>query len=182
MRMRWLFCFNLIALILLDRWFGSKYVYITFRKQPYLDTGNCKLHKVKFKLTNVCLIAEHEEFSTTDTEILVSFLFCFNLYPVSLAWTHIRMKVVSTPLPTVIDTYAEQLLVCQSERLSSFNRVDSHWILTQLRIVMWIFIFVGRTSFLTERCSVFAVWTSTRTYFCNQLYKNCLFHLQRYRF
>ena len=33
-------CFSLIALILLNRWFGGEYVYITFGKQPYMDTGN----------------------------------------------------------------------------------------------------------------------------------------------
>lgn len=59
---------------------------------------------------SVCLIAEHEEFSATDTETVVSFLFCFNLYLFSLACTHIRRKVVNTPFLLSYTHNAELLL------------------------------------------------------------------------
>jgi len=40
----------------------------------------------------VCLIAEHEDFSGTDTETLVSVLFCFNLHPYYSSLTTHREK------------------------------------------------------------------------------------------
>lgn len=179
-------CFNLITLVLLNRWFSSEYVYITFRKQPYMDTGNFKyLCKVYFKLTNVYLITEHED-SWENTCL------CYLLLP---------LKPVFPCLSPYLDDGCQHPFVLLQ---NSTRRYPCYWTValyatlsysavltglippasasTPLRAVLWIIFVTGCTSFLPERCPVPAVWTGTPTYFHNQLYKDCFFYLQRYRF
>jgi hypothetical protein len=43
-----------------------------------------------------------------------------------------------------------------------------------------LLVVAGYTSFLTEKCPVSAVWTSTALYFHDKLHKNRLVYLQRY--
>lgn len=89
------------------------------------------------------------------------------------------------PLRTVVDTCAAQLLYeCQSELLSYFTElIQIRCTVAWPRVLTGFFAVVtGCPSFLTERRSVSAVRTGAPTFLYNQLYKNCLFYLQRYRF
>lgn len=89
------------------------------------------------------------------------------------------------PLRTVVDTCAAQLLYeCQSELLGYFTElIQIRCTVAWSRVLTRYFAVVtGCPSFLTERCSVSAVWTGAPTFLYNELYKNCLFYLQRYRF
>lgn len=78
-------CFNLIALILLDRWICSKYVCIAFRKQPYLDTGNCwSLYISNLKLQVCVLLQVLRDSQEQMQRPLCPILFCCHLNPLSL--------------------------------------------------------------------------------------------------
>lgn len=179
------FCFNLTPLILLDRWFGRKYVYITLGKQPYMDTGNGQcLHRVHVNLASVRFITEHERFSGADTETLVSMPFCFHWNPLPPARTPFGCKL-STPPSHCCSPICWAVVIWMNGSLSSLLIITE---LSQTRQTGWAesgdvdcFVVIGSSSFLTERCPVSAVWTGTPTFFYNKLHKDRLFYLQRYR-
>lgn len=103
---------------------------------------------LNFKLTSMCLITEHEDFSGTDTKPLSQFSFALIYTPFPLLEPILGWRLPAPPSYC----YRHMLGSCLYASLSYLVLLtESNWINTPLKILMWIFFFFGRTYIISHR-------------------------------